>query len=201
MRNVNMEWLTTSTLLDDLRDFDHRAAWGRFADRFRGPIVRFARGLGLAESEAEDVAQETLIAFARGLEGGQYDRSQGRLSQWLFGIAYRQSLNHRRRSARLHARESPGSGDSPALDAMVDEQTASHSWDEEWEQTVLTACMQQVRREVEETSYQAFELVVLMDRKPAEAAEMLEVPIKTIYNAKHRVLKRIRELRHEFERV
>ena len=59
------EWITTSTILHDLRDYENREAWGRFSDRFRRPIVRFARNAGLAANDAEDVAQEVLTAFAQ----------------------------------------------------------------------------------------------------------------------------------------
>jgi DNA-directed RNA polymerase specialized sigma24 family protein len=42
-------------------------------------------------------------------------------------------------------------------------------------------------------------LTVREDRPATEAAEVLGVPLKTVYNAKHRILKRIRELRDEYD--
>ena len=59
-----MTWLTTATVLQKLRDFENRDAWDSFADRFRRPVISFARGMGLKPADAEDVAQETLLAFA-----------------------------------------------------------------------------------------------------------------------------------------
>ena len=59
-----MAWLTTATVLQNLRDFDNREAWSSFADRFRQPVVSFARSMGLHQADAEDAAQETLLAFA-----------------------------------------------------------------------------------------------------------------------------------------
>src|SRR5436305_1544249 len=90
-----MTWLTTATVLEKLRDFANRDAWDRFSERFRRPVVSFARGMGLAQSDAEDVAQETLMAFAKAYREGQYDPAKGRLSKFLFGIAYRQALKGR----------------------------------------------------------------------------------------------------------
>jgi RNA polymerase sigma-70 factor (ECF subfamily) len=195
-----VDWITTSTVLHDLQDFANHAAWDRFVSRFRLPVVSFARSVGLTSSDAEDVAQETLIAFAQGYRSGQYDRTRGRLSRWLFGIAYRKALDCRRRIGRV-----PAVGSS-AVDALLDEGlpdelTASVSWDREWEQAMLEQCLEQVRREVEPATYRAFELVVRENREATGAAEILGVSVKSVYNAKHRVLKRIRELRTEFESV
>lgn len=191
---MQVEWLTTTTVLASLRDYHNRAAWDDFVSRFHLPIVRFARSLGLGDVDAQDVAQETLIAFAEAYRAGQYDRSKGRLSKWLFGIAYRQALGQRRRGARQAARQGgdPGTG---FWATVPDEAAATHSWDREWEQALLEACLRQVRHEVEPVTLRAFELVIQHARSPAEAAAELGVSIKLVYNAKHRILKRIRELR------
>ena len=59
------EWVTTSTMLQRLSDFDDRGAWERFSARFLHPIQAYARKRGLGHEEAEDVAQESLLAFAQ----------------------------------------------------------------------------------------------------------------------------------------
>jgi len=189
-----VEWTTTSTVLRDLRDYEHRAAWDRFASRFRRPIVSFACSLGLSSVDAEDVAQESLIAFAEAFRRGQYNREKGRLSQWLFGIAYRQALGRRRDEARRTAKQHTPASESGFLAALPDEPAASVSWDDEWERHVLQECLERVRREVEPSTFRAFELVMREDRSADEAARELGVPIKLVCNAKHRILKRIREL-------
>lgn len=184
-------WQTTATVLERLRDYGNREAWGDFADRFRRPIVSFARGMGLSGADAEDAAQETLLAFAEAYRKGTYDPAKGRLSRFLFGIAYRQALHARR---RRHAQV-----ESAVWAELPDEQTASGVWDSEWERILLDRCLEQVRSEFEPQTFRAFELTVREDRPPGEAAEVLGVPLKTVYNAKHRILKRIRELRSEYD--
>ncbi|MBX3373702.1 MAG: RNA polymerase sigma factor [Phycisphaeraceae bacterium] len=174
-------------------------AWRDFTGRFRQPIVRFARSLGLSGAAAEDVAQETLIAFADQVRRGRYDRARGRLSRWLFGIAYRQALNERRAGARRAARTAPA--DSHLVDSLPDEQSATRTWDRLWERSVLEQCLQQVRGEVDPDTFRAFELVIRDEKSPADAASILGRPVKLVYNAKHRVLKRIRELRAELEEL
>ena len=58
-----MEWLTTSAILESLRD-DREEAWQRLVERFHGPIVRFARRLGHSPTDADDLAQESLLALS-----------------------------------------------------------------------------------------------------------------------------------------
>jgi len=188
-----MAWLTTATVLQKLRDFDNREAWSSFADRFRQPIVSFARSMGLSQPDAEDAAQETLLAFAEAYRRGQYDPAKGRLSKFLFGIAYRQSL----RARRVGAQVAPVG--TTIWSQVPDEQDATGIWDTEWERSLLDDCLAQVRTEFEPATYRAFELTVREGLDAAEAAQQLSVPVKSVYNAKHRILKRIRELRAEFE--
>ena len=197
-----MVWLTTATVLQKLRDFENRDAWDAFAERFRRPVVSFARGMGLKEADAEDVAQETLIAFAEAYRRGQYDPSKGRLSRFLFGIAYRQAL----RARRIGVGADPGGGGVGVANAesgfwskVPDEQTATGIWDTEWEQALLERCLQQARAEFEPQTFRAFEMVVREEKSPDEAAERAGITVKSVYNAKHRILNRIRELRTEYE--
>src|SRR3954470_19563500 len=93
---ADMTWITTATVLQKLRDFENHDAWESFAERFRTPVVSFAKGMGLRQADAEDAAQETLLAFAEAYRRGDYDPAKGRLSRFLFGIAYRQALKGRR---------------------------------------------------------------------------------------------------------
>ncbi len=195
---MQTEWVTTSTILNDLRDYENHAAWRRFVERFHGPVVRFARGAGLADADAEEVAQEAMIAFAEAYRNGGYDRTKGRLSAWLFGILYNHIRRHRQKAARQAARATPIE-QTTFWRELPDEAAARTEWDREWEQAVWSECLERVRQEFEPLSLAAFELVVRDELSAAEAAEKLGVPIKTVYNAKHRVLKRMRELRADLE--
>jgi RNA polymerase sigma factor (sigma-70 family) len=197
---VDTEWITTSTILWGLRDFEDRGAWQRFVERFRAPIVRLAQGQGLKPADAEDVAQETLLAFADGFRAGRYDVEKGRLSRWLFGIAYRQMSRARDASNR---RSAAGQVDESTSDvhAIADEDEVTRSWDVEWERAILEQCLAQARREVHPQTFRAFELVALENRAAAQAAEELAIDVKAVYNAKHRLLKRIRELRESMEQL
>lgn len=199
--NHSMDWVTTSTLLHSLRSEDDPRSWERLVNRFRGGIVGFAQSYGFQSHDAEDVAQEALLTFISEYRLGKYDRSKGRLGRWLFGIAYRKMLQSWEKAALRMAKAAPEAAYSSFWAQLPDEAAASITWDVEWERMVLEQCLAQVREEVEPTTYQAFEMVVRFNRSPDEVAIDMGVPIKLVYNAKHRVLNRIRDFRAELENV
>src|SRR5262245_56706047 len=123
-------WHTTSVILDQLLQKEPRA-WELFLERFRGPLVAFGRKLGLSDTDADDAAQETVVAFMEALERGAYDRSKGRLGRWLFGIAYRQIASLRRDRLQTRARPVDAAGATQFWAEVPDEASASKVWDEE----------------------------------------------------------------------
>jgi len=195
---MDTEWATTTTILQNLREYSNDDAWRRLVERFRPPIARFAERSGALPADADDVAQETLTAFAEAFRSGRYDPARGRLSQWLFGIAYKQVLRQRQSSARENAKRAVG-GSSALMSHIPDEKSAEDVWNIEWERAVMQACMTRAQNEFEPETIRAFEAAVRDGRSAAEVADELGVPVKRIYNAKHRVLTRLRELRSELE--
>jgi DNA-directed RNA polymerase specialized sigma24 family protein len=197
-RRAIMHWITTSILLDQLKE-GADVAWAPFCERFRQPVVALALKLGCERELADDVAQETMLAFLEGLRGGTYERGRGRLSSWLFGIAGFKARQARDAHAR-RARER-GAGEAEAL-ATPDpraETALLAMWNETWASTMLDHCLGQIRGEVGEGTFRAFAMVVLEKRAPADAAAALGITRNAVFIAKHRVLKRLRALRSELE--
>ncbi len=165
--------------------------------RFRSPVIGFAVRMGLREPEAEDAAQETLLAFADGLRKGSYDPDKGRLRDWLFGIAFRQVLKMRERLAHAEV-QAPGSDTAGSFwSQFPSKEEATASWSEEWARAVLNQCLQQVCREVEPTTIRAFELFALAKQPAADVGTQLGISRNAVFIAKHRILKRLRELQEQ----
>ena len=195
-----MDWVTTSTILDGLREPTNQTAWDRLAARFRAPIVQFARRRGLPVADAEDVAQETLSALVDACRNGRFDPKKGRLSKFLFGIAYRQTQNAFRKKAHAEIQIARTANTSTTFwSNLPDERSAEESWDGTWERTVMTQCLAQIRLEVQPQTYRAFELTALAGLAPGVVAEQLDMSKNAVVLAKHRIVKRLRELRLEYE--
>ncbi len=161
-----MEWLTTTDLLEQLADGDD-AAWSRFSDRYRPPLLAFARRLGVPEAEAEDVAQDSLVAFLDAWRRGRYERGRGRLGSFLFGLARYQVRNHHRQAARGNRQ---GAADTAFWRDLPDEASLRSTWDLSWKRALFQRCLERVRRELQPNTVRAFELCVLERRTPAQAS-------------------------------
>ncbi|MCC7290724.1 MAG: sigma-70 family RNA polymerase sigma factor [Phycisphaerales bacterium] len=193
------EWLTTSTLLRRLRSFDDAGAWKRLLERFRSPVLAFARKLGLSDVEADDAAQEAFLAFVKAFRDGAYDPCRGSLRKWLFGIAYRQIANYRRKMIAEQVKRDERGQSSRFWQMLPTEEEASVSWDAEWERAMLEESLLRVQSEFEDRTYRAFHLVVRAAQSPDQAAQALGMSRDAVYVAKHRVLKRLREIRKDLE--
>jgi RNA polymerase sigma-70 factor (ECF subfamily) len=198
-RQYVMNWKTTSTILNRLCAGSDDEAWTQLAARFRRPLVSFAQDVGVSATDAEDVAQETLTALVSGLRAGKYDRSKGRLSDWLFGIAWRQAMNARRRAVRRRQGQLQKGENTDLLSLAAAEENLTRVWETHWERAMLNECLRIAEREFEPATFHAFQMVVGLGRAPGVVATDLGITVKSVYNAKHRVIKRIRELRTQLE--
>jgi RNA polymerase sigma-70 factor (ECF subfamily) len=179
--------VTSETLLHGLRDPRNDTVWTSFTERYRPVVVGIARRAGLTAADAEDVAQQTLLAFAGAYREGKFDPRRGRLRHWLCGIARTTTRNWARQQRRPLAAldpEEPADGDRFA-----------ELWEEEWREAVLRQCLGEVRREVHETTFRAFVEFALEGRPAGEVARELGISENAVFGAKRRVMARIRELR------
>ncbi len=191
---------TNTYLLEGLKHPDNRTVWHQYVDRYRPMLVGYARRLGLGD-DAEDIAQQTLVRFSSAYRGGKYDRDRGRLRDWLFGIARNELRNWCRRYGR---REVQVVGDADQTDffaQLADEDHLERTWEREWREAVLRQCLSEVKQEVDAKTFQAFELFASQGLPARSVAERLEITSNAVYIAKHRILKRIRELLPEMESV
>jgi RNA polymerase sigma-70 factor (ECF subfamily) len=195
-----MQWVTTTQVLEDLRDANDAMAWEQFRDHFYPIVSGFARRMGLSEANAEDAAQETMMAFLKAFRDGRYDRERGHLSNWLFGLAKRVLLDFRKRLKPELLIADRTSGTS-FWNAMEDEDAVRNTWTTEWRRMVLARCVEKVRREMDPRVFEAFELYALSETPVEQVAEKLNMTRNAVYIAKSRVLSRLRELEQEFERT
>ncbi|MCE9593290.1 MAG: hypothetical protein K8S98_03755 [Planctomycetes bacterium] len=195
------EWVTTSTMLQRLSDFDDRGAWEKLSQRFLRPIQAYARQRGLRPDECEDVAQESLMAFAQAFRRGDYDRARGRLSHWLFGIVWRRIDHVRRKPDRIGDGGPVRPVDTVEWMNFEAPRAVSPEWEEVWERTMLEDCLRQIRVEFEPKTMRAFEMLVLEDRSIEDAESELATSRNALTIAKHRVSKRLRELIEQCDEV
>jgi len=183
---------TTTALLDGLFNADDGVVWQVFDERYRPIMVGIGRRLGLSDSEADDVAQETLLQFLRDYRANRYDRDKGRLRGWIAGITRHRVIDYQRKRGRRKEK----SGGLSSLLEVPDEAGIAELWDQELERSILRQSVEELRRttRTSEKSIKAFEMLVF-ERRPVEAvSDELGMKTHDVYVARSRITTRLREI-------
>jgi RNA polymerase sigma-70 factor (ECF subfamily) len=189
---------TTTSLLDALHDPGNEPVWTALDARYRPVVAGMARRLGLNPSDAEEVAQESMAQFSKAYAEGRYDRSKGRLSSWIIGIAHHTAL----KMLRSKNRPAEGGGpDAADVGVPVDEHALRDIWNDERDRAILSRAMAMLRDQsgIDDRTILAFELVGIRGVPAEEAGAQCGMSVDQIYVAKSRVTRRLRNLVNELE--
>jgi RNA polymerase sigma-70 factor (ECF subfamily) len=184
---------TRASLLLRLRDPQDEAAWTEFVDLYAPLVYGYARKQGLQDADAADLTQDVLGAVASAVDRLEYNPARGAFRNWLFTIV-RRKLSNRRAAQTSRPR---GSGDE-ATHRLMEQCPATAEgeaeWDKEWEERVFAWACAQVRRDVADTTWQAFWRTAIDDQPGKQVAGDLGLTVAAVYRARSRVLARLKEL-------
>lgn len=205
---------TRPSLLARLKDWSQQTAWREF-DQDYAPLVRnVARKAGLTDAEADEVAQETLIAVAKKIGEFQHAGNRGSFRAWLYQQARWRIADQFR--ARQRANPHPASGHplpsdgrgvggegiNSEADSFVHEARSTAAsevdpafdriWDQEWEEHIRQSALARVKRQVSARQFQLFDLHVLQGLSVRAAAEAAGATMAAVYMAKSRVARLLR---------
>jgi RNA polymerase sigma factor (sigma-70 family) len=195
-----MQTVTSTTLLEAIKNDGDHCAWELFINRYRPMIVSFASRLGLNKADSEDIAQETLMAFLKSYREDRYDRQKGHLRSWLFSVARCNVIDVQRKNAR----ESVFQDNSNATGILTGVESPNRLkaiWDEEWLRAIIQACLEEIARNVSPQTIEIFTLSVLKEWTVDAIVKQLGVTSNTVYIARNRVLKKFRDLKAEMEEI
>lgn len=182
----------SSTLLDQIRA-RRPEAWQRLVNLY-GPVVyRWCRQMGVGRADAADVVQEVFAAVAAGAGRFRRETLEESFGAWLRTVTRSKVCDHFRRRRGLLDAE--GGTDAqqrllnlPALADESDSLSASLTPDSRFVHRALEV----VRAEFEPRTWDAFWRVAVDGQSPAETAEAMRLSLAAVYQAKSRVLRRLR---------
>lgn len=184
---------TRATLLERLRDGANALAWDEFFACYWPTIYGFARHRGCSEHTAEEIVQDVMLKVFQQRDVYQYDPARGRFRDWLGTVVRNNVAEHRRRPAnRVQGRG--GDSNCGLLEQTKDDRDADAAWETAFENSMLLALLDSVRRETNARTYLAFELVGLEGLSGGEAARVTGLSRNAVYKAHKRVLDRLVEL-------
>jgi RNA polymerase sigma-70 factor (ECF subfamily) len=189
---------TRASLLLRLKDRADEEAWREFVEIYRPVVVRLARKKGLQDADADDLAQQVFLAVAGAIDRWQMDPARARFRTWLGRIAHNLLVNMVTRR-----RADCGSGDTQVLE-LLHERPAAEGPDSDWVRRECQAelfrwAARHVRKEFEPATWQAFWETAVRGRDSAEVAAELGKSIGSVYAARSRVMRRLRNALADWE--
>lgn len=183
---------TRLSLIARLTVPDDQAAWVEFSSLYRPVVYRIARRKGLQHADAEDLAQQVLVAVARAIDDWEPDPARGRFRSWLRRIAENLTLNALTR--RKPDRADGGSDGHDFLHA----QPASDPADSallriEYRRELFQRAAASIRHEFQPETWAAFWRTTVEGADVEATARELGKNVGSIYAARSRVMRRLRE--------
>lgn len=181
---------TRPTLLLRLRNRTDQLSWQEFHERYGELLYRYARARGASAVDAEDVVQDVEMYVFKAMEGFEYDVRKGRFRAYL-----RSAVVHTMgRRAKKQARQGEVL-DPQTFDYLAGQHEAEQDdrWDHEWRMHRLRWALRAISSDVEPITLEAFRLHVLVGRSAGETAGQLNLSAASVYQAKSRILKRVKQ--------
>lgn len=147
----------------------------------------------MSADDSGDLVQDVFRSLVEHLGGFRRDRPGDSFRGWLFAITRNKVRDHYRR----HRGQASGEGGTAAQQRLlqVPEQPAEAATEAGCERALNRRALELVQGQFEARTWQAFWRLAIDGRPGAEVARELGMSLPAVYQAKYRVLERVR---HEF---
>ncbi|MCA9218542.1 MAG: sigma-70 family RNA polymerase sigma factor [Planctomycetales bacterium] len=179
----------SSSLLDGVQQMDSES-WSRLVNTFAPIVYLWCRTSGVRSSESPDIVQNVFTSVARGIGSFERQKDQGSFRSWLATITRNQIRDHFRKKSQIES----AVGGTEAWDRLQHEPDELDSTiaPENVTSAINRRVLDSVQAEFEPQTWQAFWLTVVDGKNTAEASEATGISTASIYQAKSRVLRRLR---------
>jgi RNA polymerase sigma-70 factor (ECF subfamily) len=183
---------TSATLLGRLRhDPTDQKAWSEFVDRYGSKIYGWCRRWNLQDADARDVTQAVLAALCHKMKTFTYDPGLS-FRGWLRTLTHHTwvDLVAGRRPALLGG---GSDGDLDRLESLEARDDLIERLNEQFDRELLEEATIRVRLRVETHTWEAFRLTAIERLSGAAVAERLRLKVATVFKAKSKVQRMLRE--------
>jgi RNA polymerase sigma factor (sigma-70 family) len=163
-------------------------AWDQFVKRYEPMIRGWCLKWGAQASDADDLAQQVLLKSLTAMKSYRRDPAAS-FRGWLKAVTHNAWRDFVRPPRTGQGMASP--------DAIADSSDALADLEKEMQQAfereLLELAMKRVEERVKPKTWEAFRLTSIENLPGADAAKTLDMPVSSVFVAKHRVMKLLEE--------
>ena len=189
---------TRDSLLIRVASSGDQGAWEQFARIYRPVVYNVARMRGLQDADAQDVAQQVLIAVARALPTWERRDESTRFRHWLCRIARNAIVNMLTRQPRDRAVGGDDHRANDHADVQADGGLDSQL-EREYRRQLFRQAAEVVRSRADPVTWQAFAITMIDGLSIPDAAAQLDRSEAVIYAARSRIIRRLRDAVKQLE--
>jgi RNA polymerase sigma-70 factor (ECF subfamily) len=178
---------TSASLLERLRQPGEQEAWIRFVKLYTAFLYHWARRLRLKEQDAADLVQEVFLVLVQKLPEFSYDRHKS-FRGWLRTVMLNKWRDHQRRHTAVPVHQ----GEAFLSQLFGPDDTADFE-EAEYRQHLVSRALRLMQAEFQPATWKACWEHVVSGRPAAEVARELGLSVDSVYAAKSRVLRRLRQ--------
>ncbi len=175
-----------------LRDPRNDFAWREFVEIYSPLVERQCRRYGLQTADSLDVTQDVMLAVVSAIRTFTYDPQKGRFRHWLLTVV-RSKLIDFFNNVKRHPRGTGETSVQRLLEAQPNAEEVTQ-WEIEYQRRLFHWAAEVVRKDLHESTWEAFRQTTIEDRPAPEVARSLNLRIGAVYTAKSRVLARVTAL-------
>ncbi len=187
---------TRASLLGRIRNWDDSGSWEEFTQMYWRLIYSVARRSGLADAEARDVVQETLLGVAKKIHEFESNPERGTFRGWLLNLTRWRIADHFRKQPprRTGMAGDPRSDARTAtIERVPDPAPLDEFWESEWKKNLMETAMARISRRVNPKHAQIFDLYATRQWPAAKVARELGVSLVQVYLVNHRFTRLLKE--------
>jgi RNA polymerase sigma-70 factor (ECF subfamily) len=187
---------TRASLLGRIRNWDDSGSWEEFTQTYWRLIYSVARRAGLADAEARDVVQDTLLGVAKKIHEFESNPERGSFRGWLLNLTRWRIADHFRKlpPAPAGSRTESGPDDRTAtIDRVPDPAEIDALWETEWKKNLFETAIARLSRRVNPKHAQIYDLYAVRGWAAAQVARELGVSVVQVYLVNHRLTRLLKE--------
>lgn len=189
--------VTSASLLHKVQARDPDA-WNRLVRLYSPLVFHWCRKAGLNAEDAADVVQNVFLGVATRVSDFRRESATDSFRGWLRTICKYKIADHFRAAANRPEATGGSTAHQNLMQFADDTETTPTAEVADDRGRLLTAALEIVRNDFAPTTWEAFRLYAVQGKPAPEVATALGVSLDTVYQAKARVLRRLRE---EFEQL